>query len=235
MIIKISKIISCSSDHPLYPSSNLLEHPPKSSWRCAKPNELIATIVCQLAESYCITGLEIGNYRSCFVLVEASTFNEPDKWILIINHQFLSHDEVVNSKFRDQVQLFTKRDLNPETINIKFDKVKITCMQSANPREIFGLNFIILKTEVVIDLGIDIFGRFKLKEQNDHKINEFKRKYLKLFPNKNNCNDKFNKIIIESNAKKFIKKREFYNFATKPIIETLQLNSNLDETKSGTV
>lgn len=174
MIIKVSKIISCSTEHPLYPASNLIEHPPKSSWRCAKPNELIATVIFQLSEPSTITGLEIGNYRSCIVVVEASTSEEPDKWTPIVNHQFLSNDEVANSKFRDQVQLFTKRELNPETIKMKFDRLKVTCMQSANPRELFGLEFIILKTEVTVDLGLDVFGRFKMKEKSDDQIDEFK-------------------------------------------------------------
>ncbi|XP_011505523.1 PREDICTED: DNA repair protein XRCC1 [Ceratosolen solmsi marchali] len=235
MIIKIAKIISCSSDHPLYPSSNLLEHPPKSSWRCAKPNELIATVIFQLAEASCITGLEIGNYHSCFIIVEASTFEKPDTWIPIVNHQFLSHDEVANSKFRDQVQIFTKRELNPETINIKFDRVKVTCMQSANPREIFGLNFIILKTEVVVDLGLDIFGRFKLKEQNDEGMEEFKEKYLKLFVNRANYKDKLKEKIIESGVSKFVNKQETPNYRDTPILDRKESNTKLDESKSGIV
>ena len=188
MIIKLVKVISCSSEHPSYPVSNLLQHRSNGGWRCAKPGEMLATVVFQLAEPSCITGLDIGNYRSCVIIVTASTSAEPDKWVPIVNHQFLTHDEAANGKFRDQVQIFTKKELNPETIKIKFDRVKVTCMQSANLKELFGLSFIVLKTEVVVDLGLDVFGRFKLKqpEENNAKspLNDFKEKYLKMIDNK---------------------------------------------------
>lgn len=187
MIIKLAKVISCSSEHSSYPVSNLLQHRSNSSWRCAKPGEMLATVIFQMAEPSCITGLDIGNYRSCVVVVTASTSSEPDNWIPIVNHQFLTHDEAVNGQFKDQVQIFAKKDLNPDTLKIKFDRVKVTCMQSANLKELFGLSFIVLKTEVVVDLGLDIFGRFKLKnpeEDTDKLIDNLKEKYMKMINNK---------------------------------------------------
>lgn len=233
MLIKISKVINCSSEHPSYPASNLLEHPAQSSWRCAKPNELIATVVFQLSEPSCITGLEIGNYRSCIVVVEASTSEEPDKWVPIVNHQFLSHDEALNSKFRDQVQLFTKRELNPDTMRIKFDRVKVTCMQSANPRELFGLEFLVLKTEVIVDTGLDAFGRFKLKEKNNE-TDEFKDKYLKLFGNKKNYKEELKDKITEKGVSDFAKKQEENRESKKrPLLEKLEADAELETTKPG--
>ncbi|XP_003490802.1 DNA repair protein XRCC1 [Bombus impatiens] len=184
MIIKFTKVISCSSEHPSYPVSNLLQHRSHSSWRCAKPGEMLATVIFQLAESSCITGVDLGNYRSCVVVVTASTASEPDIWLPIVNHQFLTHDEAANGKFRDQVQIFTKKDLNPDTIKIKFDRVKVTCMQSANLKELFGLSFIELKTEVVLDLGLDIFGRFKLKNPEENDIDDIKERYMKMIGHK---------------------------------------------------
>lgn len=235
MIIKISSVISCSSEHPQYPAANLLEHPPKSSWRCAKPNELIASVTFQLAEPSCITGLDIGNYRSCIIIVEASSSNEPDKWTPIVNHQFLSHDEAANSKFKDQVQLFTKRELNPDTLKIKFDRVKITCMQSANPRELFGLEFIILKTEVTVDLGLDVFGRFKLKEKKDEDSAEFKDKYLKLFGNKKNYKEELKEKINEAASNKYETKQAQDKAPIKrPILEQLEAGT-FDLEKQGTL
>ncbi|CAK9816641.1 DNA repair protein XRCC1 [Anthophora plagiata] len=188
MIIKLAKVISCSSEHPSYPASNLLQYHLNSSWRCAKPGEMLATVIFQLAEPSCITGLDIGNYRSCVVIVTASTSAEPDNWIPIVNHQFMTHDEAANDKFKDQVQIFTKKDLNPETLKIKFDRVKVTCMQSANLKVLFGLSYIVLKTEVTVDLGLDVFGRFKLKQPEEDKykstVDNFKEKYLKMIDNK---------------------------------------------------
>lgn len=229
MIIKLDRIISCSSEHPSYPASNLLEYTSNSSWRCAKPGEMLATVIFQLAEPSTITGLDIGNYRSCVVIVTASTSSEPDNWVPIINHQFLSHDEAANGKFRDQVQLFTKKELNPDTLKVKFDRVKVTCMQSANLKELFGLSFIQLKTEVVVDLGLDVFGRFKLKQtENDESkpVDEFKNKYLRMIGNKtaqsNYKNDLITKIK-ENGMNSFAKRQEENREPMKrPLLEKLE-------------
>lgn len=234
MILKFKKIISVSSEHPSYPALNLLEYPSKNSWRCAKPNELIATVILELAEPACITGVDLGNYHSCIVVVEASTSEEPDKWIPIINHQFMTHDEAVNNKFRDQVQLFTKKELNPENIKIKFDRVKVTCMQSSNPRELFGLHFITLRTEVTVDLGLDIFGRFKLKEPSN---DEFKEKYLKLFKNETkNYKDQLKEKIVTNGVSNYSKKQEEHReHKKKPHLEKLQTDTKTDSDKTSKI
>ncbi|KAH0553909.1 DNA repair protein XRCC1-like [Cotesia glomerata] len=144
MIIKLEKIISCSSEHPSYPASNLLCKPSPGPWKCAKSGEMLAEVVFELPEASCITGINIGNYRSCLVIITAATFQEPDKWVFILNHQFMTRDEAVNNKFKDKVLVFTKKELNPDTVDRKFDRVKVTCMQPANLKELFGLASITL-------------------------------------------------------------------------------------------
>ncbi|XP_031830631.1 DNA repair protein XRCC1 isoform X2 [Nomia melanderi] len=228
MIIKLAKVINCSSEHPSYPASNLLQHRSNSSWRCAKPGEMLATVIFQFAEPSCITGLDIGNYRSCVVIVTASTSTEPDNWIPIVNYQFLSHDEAANDKFKDQVQIFTKKELNPETIKLKFDRVKITCMQSANLKVLFGLSFIVFKTEVVVDLGLDVFGRFKLKQfeedNNKFSMNDFKEKYLKMTDNKKpDYKGELIAKIKETSMNNFSKRQEENRELMKrPLLEKLE-------------
>ncbi|KAG7205847.1 hypothetical protein KM043_007785 [Ampulex compressa] len=228
MIIKLKNVISCSSEHPSYPASNLLQYRSNASWRCGKPGEMLATVIFQLAEPSNITGLDIGNYRSCVVIITASTSTEPDNWVPIVNHQFLTNDEAANGKFKDQVQLFTKKDLNPDTLKIKFDRVKVTCMQSANLKELFGLLFIILRTEVVVDLGLDVFGRFKLKKtdgSNDKPpVDEFKEKYLKMVNNKKT--DYKNELLTkikETGMNKFSKRQDEEKEPMKrPLLEKLE-------------
>ncbi|CAL7943461.1 unnamed protein product [Xylocopa violacea] len=228
MIIKLEKVISCSSEHPSYPASNLLQRHSNSSWRVAKPGKMQANVIFQLTEPSCITALDIGNYRSCLVIVTASTSSEPDNWIPIINHQFLTHDEAANGKFKDQVQIFTKRELNPETLKIKFDRVNVTCIQSANLKELFGLSFIVLKTEVVIDLGLDVFGRFKLKQpeedNNKSPAANFKEKYLKMTNNKKtDYKDELLSKIKDSGMNNFIKRQEEDKEPKKrPLLEKLE-------------
>lgn len=228
MIIKLEKVISCSSENSQYPAKNLLEYRSNSTWRCAKPGESLATLIIQLAEPSCITGVEIGNYRSCIVILNASTSAEPDNWIPIINHQFLSHDEAANGKFKDQVQIFTKKELNPDNLKTKFDRIKITCMQSANPREVFGLSFFILRTEVIVDMGLDIFGRFKMKDTNDEKettVDRFKEKYLKLMGTNKQTNykDELKDKIKDNGLSEFQKRQEAEReHKMKPLLEKLE-------------
>ncbi|XP_057328573.1 DNA repair protein XRCC1 [Microplitis mediator] len=227
MIIKLEKIISCSSEHPNYPASNLLHNPPPGPWKCAKPGEMLATVIFHLPEPTCIIGLDVGNYRSCVVVITASTSDEPDNWVPIVNHQFLTHDEAANNKFKDQVQLFTKKELNSDTMKIKFDRVKVTCMQSANLKELFGLSFITLRTEVEVDMGIDVFGRFKLKtddSENKSKLS-FKERYMKLFPDKQKSykEDLVDKIK-ETGVNNFNKRQESDDKKPKkrPLLEKLE-------------
>ncbi|XP_043683863.1 DNA repair protein XRCC1 [Vespula pensylvanica] len=229
MIIKFEKIINCSSEHPSYPASNLLDHRKNISWRCAKPGEMLASIIFQLTESSIITGIDIGNYRSCVVIVTASTLLEPDTWLPIVQHQFMTNDEAANGKFKDQVQLFTKRDLNPDISKTKFDRIKVTCMQSANLRELFGLMFFIAKTEVIIDLGIDVFGRFKLKQKDENNekpdIDKFKEKCLKMINNKTKPDPMGDllKKVKESGMSAFSKRQEEEREPMKrPLLEKLE-------------
>lgn len=77
---------------------------------------MIATVMLQLKELTRLTRLKTDNYHSCIVVAEDSTSEDPNKWVMIINHQLLTHYKAANSKFRDQVQTFTKQELNPETI-----------------------------------------------------------------------------------------------------------------------
>lgn len=98
------------------------------------------------------------------MIVCGSTSSEPDNWTVIVNYKFMTNDEAANGKFRDQVQLFTRRELNPDTLKMKFDRIKVTCMQSANLKVLFGLSYIILRSDATVDLGLDMFGKFKLKQ-----------------------------------------------------------------------
>lgn len=210
MIIKFDKIISCSSEHPTYPAANLLQHNSenwKATWRCAKPGEMLAHVIFQLAEPAYVTGVDIGNHQSCVVIVTGSTSSEPDNWIVIVNHKFLTNDEAANNRFRDQVQLFTKRELNPDTLTVKFDRIKVTCMQSANLKVLFGLSYIILRSDSTVDLGLDVFGRFKLKQPHVLKTS------LEMMKEKISDKAENKKTDYKTELREQIKRNSMENFA----------------------
>lgn len=228
MMVKFEKIISCSSEHPLYPAANLLQRNSenwKATWRCSKPGEMLAHVIFQLAEPSYITGVDIGNYQSCVVIVTGSTSVEPDNWIVIVNHKFMTNDEAANDKFKDQVQLFTKRELNPDILKIKFDRIKVTCMQSANLKVLFGLSYVLLRSDPTIDLGLDAFGKFKLKQPHVVKapMEMMKEKILSKTENaKTDYKKELCEQIKKDSMENFVKCQEEQKLVRRPLLEKLE-------------
>ncbi|XP_067216080.1 DNA repair protein XRCC1 isoform X2 [Linepithema humile] len=204
MIVKLEKIISCSSEHPMYPATNLLQCNSenwKATWRCAKPGEMLAHVIFQLAEPSYVTGVDIVNYK------------------------FMTNDEAANNKFKDQVQLFTRRELNPDTLKIKFDRIKVTCMQSANLKVLFGLSYIILRSDSTVDLGLDVFGKFKLKQPHILKtpLEMMKEKILDKAKNKKtDYKEELCKQIKKDSMENFIKSQEEQKPMKRPLLEKLE-------------
>lgn len=229
MIIKLEKIINFSSEDPDYPASNLLEKNSSSTpWKCEKPGEMMSHVTFKLSEPSIITGIDIGNYRCCIVIINASTSDDPENWLQLVNYQFMTHDEAANNKWKDQVQLFTKKEINSLTLSKKFDRVKVTCMQSANRREKFGLTFITFKTEVVVDLNVDLFGKFKMKKNNEDDNNQrsdsLREKYLRLFPKQRiNYRDELKEKVKENALDNFNKRQDENREPKKrPLLEKLE-------------
>lgn len=226
MIVNVEKIVSCSSEHPLYPAANLLQRNSenwKATWRCGKPGEMLAHVIFQLAEPSYITGIDIGNYQSCVVIISGSTSAEPDNWIVIVNHKFMTNDEAANDKFKDQVQLFTKRELNPDTLKVKFDRIKVACMQSANLKVLFGLSYIILRSDPSIDLGLNTFGKFKLKQPHVIKtpMEMMKEKILGKTEN-TDYRKELSERIMDDSMKNFIKCQKEQRLVKRPLLEKLE-------------
>lgn len=226
MIVKLDKIISCSSEHPSYPAANLLQRNSEKwkAWRCAKPGEMLAHVIFELAESSYITGVDIGNFQSCVVIVTGSTASEPDNWVVIVNHKFMTNDEAANNKFKDQVQIFTKRELNPDTLKVKFDRIKVTCMQSANLKILFGLSYIILRSEATVDLGLDMFGKFKLKQPHVMKtpMEMMKEKLTKVEDKKMDYKEELREQIKKNSIESFSRFQEEKKPMKRPLLEKLE-------------
>lgn len=187
---------------------------------------MLANVIFQLAEPSYITGIDIGNYQSCVVIVDGSTSAEPDNWTIIINHRFMTNDEAANNKFKDQVQLFTKKELNPDSLKIKFDRIKVTCMQSANSKVLFGLSYIILRSDSSINLGLNTFGKFKLKQLPAIKtpMEMMKEKILSKTENTNtNYRKELQERIKEDSMKNFAKCQEEQKLVKRPLLEKLEV------------
>ncbi|EFN68932.1 DNA-repair protein XRCC1 [Camponotus floridanus] len=181
MIVKFEKIISCSSEHPTYPAANLLQCNSenwKATWRCAKPGEMLAQVIFQLVEPSYITGVDIGNFQSCVVIVTGSTSSEPDNWIVIVNHKFMTNDEAANNK-----------------------------------------------SDSTVDLGLDVFGRFKLKQPHVMKtpMEMMKEKILNKTENKKiDYKDELREQIKRNSMENFAKCQEEPRSIKRPLLEKLE-------------
>ena len=65
--LKIQKVVSFSSEDPLFPASNLLGH---GKWKCKEEGEKAAWVMFQLEELSTITNIDIGNSGSAFIEVQ---------------------------------------------------------------------------------------------------------------------------------------------------------------------
>lgn len=206
MIVKLGDLVSCSSENPSYPAINLLNYRPgsvdKSTWLCEKPGIRESEVIFKLSEPSQISGVDIGNSRCCSVRIEGSTSEQPDEWVTIVSHEFMTRNEADDGRFKDQVKLFTKKEISEEILRMIFDRVKITCVQSANLKVLFGLAFLVLRADDKVDTGgLDAFGRFKIKDKKDDSLDKFKEKYMKQIRQKpRNFKDELAKQIETSRA-----------------------------------
>ncbi|XP_066601156.1 DNA repair protein XRCC1-like [Prorops nasuta] len=239
MIVKYSKILHCSSEHPSYPATNLLNSDFNSPWQCAKKGDQIAVVIIQLVEPSSIIGVDIGNYQSSVVIVSASTDREPDNWMTVVNHKFLTEHESDSVLFRrkSQVELFNKDQLDPMILKVKFDRIKVTCLQTENMFVLFGLRFITLRTEVDVDLGIDIFGKFKLKDTQKvpkTTFEELREKMIKESKEKvkNYRNNLLSQAKEASMSKFKMKQEEDHPPKKRPCLEALVRSNDVSESSN---
>ncbi|ESN98732.1 hypothetical protein HELRODRAFT_188891 [Helobdella robusta] len=145
--IKLSKVISVSSEDKNYPAENILKCGEFKKWKCLA-GETKATIVIQLSQASVIDQIHIGNEGSAFVevLVGRSSLNIDAFQVILMASSFMTPLESRNVQNVNKVRLFKKEHLSQTAANEKWDLVKIVCSQPFNK----------------IDLG-----SFKLKSQSE--------------------------------------------------------------------
>ena len=71
--MKIKKVVSFSSEDPLFPACNILT---KGKWKCKDEGEKRAWVVLQLEETSTITNIEIGNAGAAFIGVQVEDWKQ---------------------------------------------------------------------------------------------------------------------------------------------------------------
>lgn len=183
--LKCLKVVSCSSEHPNHPASNLLLEPGKGiKWITNHPGEDTAEVLLQLEVPCKIININIGNAHSANIGVlvgNSMRTNEEFQTILPIV-TFMTPIESRNSEKTEQVKTFLTTDLDSE-ISKKDDwnLIKVVCTQPFNKQVNYGLTFISVfgqkstRHEISEDKPVPqslsqtsprMLGRFKIREDS---------------------------------------------------------------------
>lgn len=82
--IKLSHVVSFSSEDPVHPASNLILPSGDKKFRCSTPGENALSAVVQLERSTCISQIDLGNDGSAFIEVQVGRQEEGDKFKTIL-------------------------------------------------------------------------------------------------------------------------------------------------------
>ncbi|XP_021938162.1 DNA repair protein XRCC1-like isoform X2 [Zootermopsis nevadensis] len=167
-IIKIERILSCSSEDPNHPVANLI-NADKKTWKCKNVGEKHASVILQLEKETIINSIDIGNGNSAFieVLVGRSSTPDEDFEVLLVASSFMSPLEARSGSNPSRVRMFAVDALSKSVADQKWDRVKVICTQPFNKHVQYGLAFITFHSVITDDkpaaLGSRL-GRFVVKD-----------------------------------------------------------------------
>ena len=173
--LKIQKVVSFSSEDPLFPASNLLGH---GKWKCKEEGEKAAWVMFQLEELSTITNIDIGNCGSAFIEVQVGRQGGDlsQMPVLLVASSFMKPNEARVGDSQNRVRMFGPDSLAAEVGKQKWDLVKVVATQPFNKTTRFGLSFISIGgtgsrevTEVKTE-KVNKIGAFKLKDDSESDI-----------------------------------------------------------------
>ncbi|KAG8229896.1 hypothetical protein J437_LFUL009760, partial [Ladona fulva] len=172
--IKISHIISFSSEDPNFPANNLLKSDSYRKWKCKEPGEKEASVLFQLEKAVQIDSIDIGNECSAFVevLVGRSSQSSDEFKVLLMTSSFMSPMEARNVVNPNRVRMFSSDKLDSSSVKEKWDRVKVVCTQPFNKHIQYGLSFLNLNSppEKVEPKAPIMFGKFSLRDEEKDDI-----------------------------------------------------------------
>ncbi|XP_018334620.1 DNA repair protein XRCC1 [Agrilus planipennis] len=172
--IKISHIVSFSSEDPVHCANNLLSSDPSMKWKCLNPGEKSASVVLQLEKACVISSIDIGNEHSAYVEILGGRSSSNDTYkILLVMSTFMTPLESKQSHNINKVRMFTKDQLQDPERNEKWDRIKIVCTQPFNRHVQYGLSFITLNApeENENSVGNTKIGKFLIRPDSPDNIN----------------------------------------------------------------
>ncbi|NXC64974.1 XRCC1 protein, partial [Aleadryas rufinucha] len=148
--VKISYVVSFSSQDPKYPAENLLSEDGIRPWLgCPKEHSRQLSVELQLERASPIGYVDVGNYGSAFLQIEVGRSSWPcdqPYLTLVPTVTLMTPADSKLDQNRCGVRMFKEADFLEMTVGQKWDRVRLTCSQPFSPCSHFGLSFIRLRT-----------------------------------------------------------------------------------------
>ncbi|XP_016152075.1 PREDICTED: DNA repair protein XRCC1 [Ficedula albicollis] len=148
--IKISYVVSFSSQDPKYPAENLLSEDGIRPWLgCPKKRSRQLSVELQLERASPIGYVDIGNYGCAFLQIEVgrSSWTRDQPYLTLVpTVTLMTPADSKLDQNRYGVRMFKEADFSELTVGQKWDRVRLTCSQPFSPCSRFGLSFIRLRT-----------------------------------------------------------------------------------------
>ncbi|NXY32025.1 XRCC1 protein, partial [Pomatorhinus ruficollis] len=148
--VKISYVVSFSSQDPKYPAENLLSEDGIQPWLgCPKDHRRQLSVELQLERASPIGYIDIGNYGCAFLQIEVgrSSWSCDQPYLTLVpTVTLMTPADSKLDQNRCGVRMFKEADFSELTVGQKWDRVRLTCSQPFNPYSRFGLSFIRLRT-----------------------------------------------------------------------------------------
>ena len=172
--LKFKKVVSFSSEDPLFPASNLLG---KGKWRCKDEGEKQTWVLLQLEETSSITNIDIGNAGAAFIEVQVGRLGtEADQMkVLLVASSFMSVNEARVGENTGRVRMFALDKLAQEVAKEKWDLVKMVLTQPFSKLARYGMSFLSLSGPATGPAAspapaLPSLGKFRLKAEPEKGI-----------------------------------------------------------------
>ncbi|NXB79023.1 XRCC1 protein, partial [Donacobius atricapilla] len=148
--VKISHVVSFSSQDPKYPAENLLSEDGIQPWLgCPKDHSRQLSVELQLERASPIGYVDVGNYGCAFLQIEVGRSSWPcdqPYLTLVPTVTLMTPADSKLDQNRCGVRMFKEADFSELTVGQKWDRVRLTCSQPFSACSRFGLSFLHLRT-----------------------------------------------------------------------------------------
>ncbi|NXG39748.1 TRPC2 protein, partial [Dromaius novaehollandiae] len=148
--VKISYIVSFSSQDPRYPAENLLRDDGLRPWlSCPRDQSRQLTVELQLERASPIGYVDVGNCGCAFLQIDVGRSSWPLKQPYVTLLPSVALMTPADSKLgrnRCGVRMFKEADFLAPAVGQKWDRLRLVCSQPFGKRSPFGLSFLRVRT-----------------------------------------------------------------------------------------